>query len=141
MPVTGSRNTAPLINQAVKISQGTHVPGLGICQTPYDPRRATRVARIEQPSDDRVAGTLVRDGVTGRDEGDEPTACLHEPARVAEGVNHAAEVERVGPVAAEAEAVEEAEGLVDVPVAGAEVVYLLGPERPVRHAHSVELVI
>lgn len=141
VPIIGSRNAAPLINQAVKISQGTHVPGLDISQTPYDPQRAPWVARIEQSSDDRVAGALVRDDITRRNEGDEPTAGLLEPARVAESVDHAAEVERVGSVAAEAEVVEEAEGGVDVPVAGAEIVYLPGPERPVRYAHSVELVI
>lgn len=58
-----------------------------------------------------------------------------EATGVAEGVDYTADIERVGTVTTEAEAVEEAESFVYVSVYGAEIVNRFGPERPVVDAH------
>lgn len=64
-----------------------------------------RRSRAKQTSDEDVASALVGD-TTGINEEEKPVVGFGETMGVTERVNHTAEVERVGAVAAEAEAVE-----------------------------------
>lgn len=77
----------------------------------HNPQRAHRIPRIEQPRDDDVAGTFVGDEPRS-DEEETATVSFLESSGVAERVDHAAEVKRVGAVSAEAEAVDDSKSLV-----------------------------
>lgn len=93
------------------------------------------VSRIKQTSDEHIAGALVRDTVTRRNREEKSSMGFGEAIGVAKSVDYAAEIKRVGKVAAEAEAVKKTECFVDVAVFGAEGVNPFGPVRPVGYAH------
>lgn len=64
-----------------------------------------------------------------------------EAAGVTKCVDDAAEIEGIGEIATEAEAVEKAKSFIDFAVFGAEVVNLSGPVRPVGYANMLVLMM
>lgn len=139
MRVPHSTHQTHLIDQTVIIRQRRNELPLGTDQTVYHPQRARRSPGIEQPRDDDVAGALVGDE-TRSDEEEAAAVSLVEPSGVAESVDHAAEVERVGTVSAEGEAVDDSKSLVGVFSEGAEIVYPSSPVSSVGDAASTVLL-
>lgn len=108
-----------MVDETIVVGEGRDEGGLDRGQLADDVKRQGRGARVEEARDEDVGGAVVRDAGRRGGEEEEPSVGLVGAAGVAESVDDAGEVEGVGAVTAEAEAIEEAEGLVDVAIDGA----------------------
>lgn len=109
------QNGAQLIDEAIVIGHRRDEMGDGGDHAVYYPQRQLWGFSVEEAGEEDIGGAVVGEGVAVGGKGEEEAAVgLGEAVGVTESVDDAAEVEGVRAVAAEAEAIEEAESFVDI---------------------------